>query len=345
MKKIGIVCNRFGLSGGMESYALDIVRSLIRQGSRPVIFTRKADKSLPEYSLCDIYENPLTLWPGKLRDAAFSRWVRKMRHISEIDELWACSRCVGADVFICGGTHKGFVMSVRGEGNATFFDRFNIHMEEQAFASAKIIVAHSAKMEKELTDLYGVEEKKICTLFPPCDKKRFTLVSQCERQVLRDKLGFSRDKVLFLFASSSHERKGFPFLKQFFTSTKLPIELVVCGRNVPDGLKNIRNFGYSDHIEDLYRACDATILASLYEPFGLVSVEGVLCGASAVIADNIGCNEAISHRAKFVFQEKNVDSLREAIQNVLKRSDRTSEADILYDLDIDVHTKKLLALL
>ncbi|WP_204274472.1 glycosyltransferase, partial [Stenotrophomonas maltophilia] len=71
------------------------------------------------------------------------------------------------------------------------------------------------------------------------------------------------------------------------------MQLVVIGRPVSSSSPNIRYLGYRKDIENVYRAADYTILASHYEPFGLIGVESVLCGTPAVLAANIACTEVI----------------------------------------------------
>lgn len=52
--KIGIICNGFINSGGMERYTLDLVREALRRGIKPIVFTSKIDKSLPEYKKVEV---------------------------------------------------------------------------------------------------------------------------------------------------------------------------------------------------------------------------------------------------------------------------------------------------
>ena len=44
--RIGIITNKFAPSGGMERYAQDVVRELLRQGHEITVFTKKADPAL-----------------------------------------------------------------------------------------------------------------------------------------------------------------------------------------------------------------------------------------------------------------------------------------------------------
>ena len=45
----------------------------------------------------------------------------------------------------------------------------------------------------------------------------------------------------------------------------------------------------------MYKAIDIATFPSLYEPFGIVALEGMLSGAATVVSDAGGLNEIISH--------------------------------------------------
>jgi hypothetical protein len=46
----------------------------------------------------------------------------------------------------------------------------------------------------------------------------------------------------------------------------------------------------------MYKAIDIATFPSLYEPFGIVALEGMLAGAATVVSDSGGLNEIVSHR-------------------------------------------------
>ena len=51
----------------------------------------------------------------------------------------------------------------------------------------------------------------------------------------------------------------------------------------------------------LYSQADFSILASTYEPFGLVPVESLCMGVPVVISENLGCKGYISNAVKEEF--------------------------------------------
>ena len=104
---------------------------------------------------------------------------------------------------------------------------------------------------------------------------------------------------MFLFPSTGHKRKGLDLLADFFEHTDLPVKLAVAGSPLPRPMKNVVGLGFCTNMSELYRAADFTVMASLYEPFGLVGVESVLCGTRVVLSDNMACTEVMNDEAGF----------------------------------------------
>ena len=99
---------------------------------------------------------------------------------------------------------------------------------------------------------------------------------------------------MLLFPSSSHERKGLPLIEAALRDSDLPVVVAVAGRPPAQTSAQVRYIGYAKNIEDAYRAADFTVLASKYEPFGLVGIESVMCGAPVIFPTSVGCCSAIA---------------------------------------------------
>lgn len=338
---LAISCSKFGISGGMERYAYDLIYGLNEQQWNPTVITRKVDNNLSNLEQFNIKIINVKWIPGKLRDRYFSWCIDQYKRKNNITTLIACSRISSPDIAICGGTHIGFIQATG--KYKKWSDELHIKLEMQQYHNARAIVAHSRLMKNELISFYNVDPDKVHLIYPPVNNSRFHPVADQCRMQLREKFNFVSNKYYFIFPSGSHERKGLPFLKQFFESTNLPVELVVVGKEPVKG-KNIRHIPFTSEIEQLYQAADATILASLYEPFGLVGIESVLCGTPIVFADNIGCCEVIQPPAKQTFELGNIDSLFLAINSTLKfsRQQYTNlETFIDYDVSVRHHLEQL----
>ncbi len=89
------------------------------------------------------------------------------------------------------------------------------------------------------------------------------------------------------------------------------------------------------------------MVASVYEPFGLVGVESVMCGTPLVIADNVGAAETVTGDARIVFSRQSPGSFGQAIQDALDRvrggHARLADprAHLVYDPGVDAHVAGL----
>lgn len=350
--KLGISSNALRHGGGLERYARDLVRGMAQRGIRPAYFARRFDPSLPEAGMVEPYPVSVSFLPGKLRDAWFSWRLRSLRRAAEVDVLVGCNRVDSADIAVCGGTHRGFL---RATGRTPkLSDRWQIALEARQYANAAVILAHSPLMRDELIALYGIHRGKIRVLRPPVDTARFTPVDAVTRTALRRRLGFGDDEIVLLFPSSSHERKGLPLIESAVRDIGAPVVVAVAGRPVGRVSPRVRYIGFQREIEDCYRAADFTILASAYEPFGLVGVESVMCGTPVILSSAVGCCDVIAAHAKHVFEHCSVRSLRGAIEAAIAgRLNATSPhgnqaavaaGAVLYDPSVEYHVDALLSL-
>ncbi|SAK49557.1 glycosyl transferase family 1 [Caballeronia calidae] len=345
--RIGISANALKHSGGLERYAMDLVRGLAAAGfdgrQKPAFFARKIDMSLPESRLIEPHRIKVSFLPGKLRDAYFSWALKRARRKAKVDVLIGCNRVEGSDIAICGGTHIGFLRATGRREKRS--DTRQIALERRQYAQAQVIVAHSDMMRDELRTLYGIDDEKIRVLYPPVDGARFAPVDAAERARLRGQFGFKADETVLLFPSSSHVRKGLPLIEKALAGMKVVV--AVAGRAPENPAANVRYVGYAKNIEDAYRAADFTILASSYEPFGLVGIESVMCGTPVIFPACIGCCDAIADRAKHVFKSGDADDLRRTVLDAIeaRRGDaRVSGETVRYDTSVASHVRALIGL-
>lgn len=314
--KIGIACNYLKRGGGgMERQSLDLIEGLVDRGLPLTVFAKKVDPSLPLLRHLKQVEHVGGWWvPNKLYDQYFSREVARRRKKLGLDVLIACNRTENAEIVLCGGNHLAYLRHMqRAPG---FFARQHIEMERRQFAGARRIVVCSLALKRELVELYGVAPDFIKVLYPAADDTRFTPVADFERQELRRRFGFPTDRRVFLFPSRNHETKGLPFLRAFFEQTDLPVELAVAGKEATGG-RNIRSLGYLPAIEDAYRAADAVVLASHYEPFGMVAVESILCGTPVLFSEKAGCCEVLHEPAFYRIRPDDAALLEQMVRRIL----------------------------
>jgi glycosyltransferase involved in cell wall biosynthesis len=350
LTRIGISANSLKLSGGLERYALDVIRGLNAAGftgeRKPAFFARKIDTSRPESAMVDAHRINVSIVPSKLRDTFFNWALKRARKKARVDILIGCNRVESSEIAVCGGTHLGFLAALGRDERRS--DTRQIALERLQYEQAAVIVAHSEMMHDELRTLYNVPDAKIRVLYPPVDNTRFSPASGAERTRLRAQFGFAQREIVLLFPSSSHERKGLPLIEAALRDGKfngVPVVVAVAGRPPAQTSDRLRYIGYTKNIEDAYRAADFTVLASKYEPFGLVGIESVMCGTPVIFPTSIGCCSAIADNAKFTFEPGNADDLCRALQRALeaKRTNVTAES-ILYNTSIAAHIEALLLL-
>lgn len=349
--KIGIVCNALANSGGMERYTLDIIRGIVSAGHEVTVFTRKIDTSLYEASLVKTVKINTSFLPKRFRDFYVSNLLPALRKKYPVDVMLGCCRSRHVDIVICGGTHPGFLKTTRKK--KSIFDRFVLPFEKASYQEARYVVAHSWLVEEEIRTYYHIPDPRLFLIPPPVDLSIFKPEGAKTQRACGIRLSFFpqlKDKTTFLFVSSSHARKGFKLLEQYFENTDLPIALAVAGR--PIGRKDYKNIcyvGYEKNMAALYAQTDFSILASVYEPFGLVPIESLCMGVPVAISENLGCKDYISKDVKEEFNPFSLDSLDKAIRNCLNRKDSMTEAakmetseKFLVDFSLEKHISKLL---
>lgn len=346
--RLAITAQALTHGGGAERYLRDVVSGLHVSGIRPAILARKIDPDLPQAAMADGVRIDTRgvprLWRSAVFDWKVGRWLRSNR----ADCVFAVNHSVHADVAICGGTHPGFLQAMgRSAGPA---DRRQIALERRTYTRARRIVAHSELMKDELQRFHGITADRIDVVYPPVDATRFGPLDEVSRRRARERLGLPQDRAVFLLVSTGHGRKGLDELQALFAATDLPITLAVAGRPLPRPSRNLIELGYRQDVETVFAAADYTVVASRYEPFGLVGVESVLCGTPVVIADTVGCAEVIGDAAKIAYARTKPrglsDALALACARALARVHRIADplAALRYDPGVTVHVRRLLAL-
>lgn len=333
-------------SGGIERYALTLVRGLHERGIRPVFAAKAFDKSLPEYGWVDPVPVRMTGVPGKLRDFWFDWRLRSLKRRAGWAPLIACNQTGAADIAICGSNHPAYLEAMgRRPGR---IDRWKIALEREHLTNAKLIIAHSRGLAQQVRRHYDIPPDKIQVLYPPIDGDRFHSVSEARRAQLRASLGLPHDRAVFLIASTGHRRKGLDLLLDFFQATRLPVLLAVAGRPIDATGPNLRYLGYRTDIEDVFRAVDFSVMASRYEPFGLVGIESVLCGTPVLVADQVGCAEVLTGPAGLPFTIGQPASLAAAVERGLALWQagahrlESPRGLLAYDPSVGVHLDALL---
>ena len=343
--KLTLVHYALARGGGMERYLADLLRGLADADVSTCVVVGRADPRMAEELGAEVVELPGSFKPRLAAKLVFYLRVRRWLRAHAGEPTLGLARAPGVQVMVCGGTHRGYLQA-RGRCGG-LADRLELHMERRAYAAARLIVAHSEMMLRELHELYGIPAGKLMRLYPPVDTRRFRRFSADERAALRRRFGFEDRRARLLFPSGSHRRKGLDLLVA--AVAQLPedgCEIVVAGAKPPSGLAGaVRYVGQVTAMEELYAACDATVLPSRYEPFGLVYVESVLCGTPAVLPCTAGAAEILAGPGAVVLPSLQPAAIAAGIEEALQAGP-VPATNVVADhgLSVESHVQKLLTL-
>jgi len=330
--------------GGMEHYAIALARAFRELDLRVVYYARTADMDLASELGLEIRLSGQRNTLRKLRDWQFKRFIERAGKSMTGLQI-ALSRVPVRHLAVCGGTHLGYLRAARKVRGP--FDRLQISMERRAYESVRFVVSHSDLCTAELRELYKIPPGKIKTLYPPLDG----VFSSGDQLSSRRALGLPSGKPVLLFPSMGHGRKGLRRVCAALAELDEDVILAVAGK--PGDTSRwpfVRSLGYVDRMEVAYRAADFTVLGSVYEPFGLVGPESVLCGTRLVFDESIGCLRAIDQRAATVFNVRDKASVKRAVLEALNlRRENAHRLQnparyLRYDPDPLEHARELLKL-
>ncbi|MFZ7102794.1 MAG: glycosyltransferase family 4 protein [Peptococcaceae bacterium] len=173
------------------------------------------------------------------------------------------------------------------------------------YESWKVIVCSKA-MKTELEDIFRIPQDKISVINNGIDLKEIKISNKAPRSNYA-----AADEKIILFVGRLVLEKGvqvliesLPKILAFAPKTKLLIagkgsyEAALKNQVQTKGLANQVSFlGFinDEERDTLYRYADCIVFPSLYEPFGIVALEGMIANSPVVVADTGGLSEIIQH--------------------------------------------------
>ncbi|MEO8280408.1 MAG: glycosyltransferase family 4 protein [Ideonella sp.] len=334
-------------AGGIEAYLATLIHGLHRRGIRPTVVAKRFDHTMAEAGWVDAVQPWMFGVPVKLRDRWFDWQLRRLKTRHHWFPLIALNQTAAADIAVCGSNHPAHLVAMQ-QSKPRSSDRWKIDLERQHLERSRVIIAHSRLLSRQVQQHYGIAPGKIVVAYPPVDGERFSPVTAQVRAQLRQQLDLPDDRPVFLLVSTGHARKGLDIAIAAVARASRPCLLVMAGRPPDIDAPNLRFLGYRSDIENVYRAVDATLLPSRYEPFGLVGVESVLCGTPVLIERGAGCAEVLLPPAALPFDLGDAGSLDAAVELALDRWQRDAlriaepRAALAYDPSVQAHLDVLL---
>ncbi|HKN01872.1 MAG TPA: glycosyltransferase family 4 protein [Candidatus Binataceae bacterium] len=175
--------------------------------------------------------------------------------------------------------------------------------ERKALTRARLLIATSASIKRELTAAYQVPEKLIHVVGLGIDAAKFRMPAPDERAAARAALALIAERGAVVFVGAvGDRRKGFDTLyaawKMLCKDPDWDADLIVIGAGselaawkgnaIADGLgERIRFLGFNPaagFVAKVLRACDVMVSPTRYEGYGLAIQEAVCMGLPAIVS-------------------------------------------------------------
>ncbi len=214
-----------------------------------------------------------------------------------------------------------------------------IHEQEYwlSYEAWRVIVC-SEYMKGEVGRIFNCPGDKVDVVFNGVDPAKFEFEwSDEERSTHRSKFA-TPDEHIVMYVGRFVREKGIQVLLDA-ASVILAEEpktkfLIVGGGNREKFERFVRWYGLQDKViftgfmanrslHQLYRVADVAVFPSLYEPFGIVALEGMAAGAAVVSSDAGGLKEVVQHdRTGTLSYAGNPESLGWAVLRALRDPER-----------------------
>lgn len=171
--------------------------------------------------------------------------------------------------------------------------------------ASKVIAVSNVEVDQYVK--MGVPKEKIVIIPNGIDVDSFNDLP--EKGTFRKQYRIS-EKYVILFLGRLHERKGIDFLIKSYSKLRneqCNIVLVLAGTD--NGYKskaemlitdlnltnNVKFIGYINEADKLAAYVDADVLVypAIFEIFGLVPFEAIICGTPVIVTDDCGCGELV----------------------------------------------------
>jgi glycosyltransferase involved in cell wall biosynthesis len=330
--KLCIVSQNVIVGDGQGRVNYEVVWAAIHLGHQITLLSSNVDQELQKHSQVKWIYIPVKKWPTQLlRDLFFSwrstAWLRK--HRNEIDLIQACGAVTGVatDVNTVHFVHNGWLQSpvhpIRLHQGAYgayqwLYTVLNAHWEKEAFRQAKVVVAVSEKIEKELLEI-GVPQDRIRVILNGVNLQEFSPGSAD-----RSQLGFPEGVTLALFVGDIRiSRKNLDTILNALVQVpalhlvvvgateKSPYPLLVAKLGLGD---RVHFLGYRSDVSEIMKAVDLFVFPSRYEPFGMVVSEAMATGIPVITASTAGASEIVTPDCGVVLADpEDTQALAEAL--------------------------------
>ena len=325
--------------GGISRYFAKLAKHLLRLEQEPAVFVPFYQNNyLDELPAAVVKGRKLRILPSRsiqffltvnhyLAKRSITRWMPDVIHETYYSSRPGPSKKIPIVVTVYDMIHELFPDMYSPRDQTSKLKRASVNR-------AAYIICISNSTKRDLIRLFNVPKEKISVVHLGVD--------HCKKDSRRDTSLFKQvcNKPYILHVGSRHGYNNFvTFLKAFASSPRLmsDFQIVNFGRSditIREMLR-IRKLGFdtkqivhvsgSDEILiNCYRHASALVCPSLYEGFGLPTLEAMAYGCPVICSNTSSLPEVVGDAAE-MFDPASIDDMRYAIENVVYSTERADQ--------------------
>jgi len=310
MKKIYFIRANNSKTGGAEVYLSRLEGVLLQMGVACEIINSTIPKSLPSW----------------LRVILFNWFVCRNK---QGRFYFSLERISCPDIYRAGdGVHKVFL---RGAGKSKLnpLHKVYLYLERRCFANAKVIIANSEMIKKQIINEYGICPKKIEVIYNGVNTH--TQDYGLAFKALASEFKINKEDKIILYVGSGFKRKGVePFLHMLAELTDFNYKAFVVGKenNIKHYKQVAQSLGLSNNViftgprldvVNFYTISDIFILPTSYEPFSNVVLEAMSYQMAVFTTQQNGASEILQD--EYIMDQPNDRSVVKIIARLLSDDD------------------------
>ena len=205
-------------------------------------------------------------------------------------------------------------------------------VEQHLITQSSRVICCSNFMEGQIYEAFNVSKEKVSMIRNGVDFRKFNV--KVDTQAVRRRYGKPEEKLVVYVGRLVHEKGvhvligAAPKVLSVLPNTRFVI--VGEGGTKEYLSKEAWDFGIADRVFftgfvdekkliSIYKACDVTVVPSLYEPFGITALEAMAAKTPVVVSDTGGLAEIVEHDKTGVkTHPDNSDSLAWGILRILQ---------------------------
>lgn len=339
--RIALIRKTYTPFGGAERHVAGFIEALRARGDEVHVYAADWRDEAQTSSTVSVHHVPVTRAARWAEAWTFGLRAARMAAAGGYDIVHSFDRVPSCDVYRAGdGVHREWLRRRRAGRpwwrrvvpSLNPLHRVYLALERRLFeGGARAIIANSERGKAEILKYYRADPAWIRVIYSGVDLERFRPPDAESRKRFRVGQGFTdRDRVL-LFVGSGFARKGLEGAIRSLarlTSSGSRTTLVVIGRDGAGPYARlasklgvggrVRFIGPLNDVAPWYRAGDALLLPTWYDPFANVCLEALASGLPVVTTAANGAAEALTADTGVVVADaQDVASLAGGVETVL----------------------------